>query len=389
MNIYHNVSDRAKKVEMRLRQNSFASLLDFVNFVPKLLGFPLMKDKIFAPFWIMHLCLLLYVYVTGTLVYLINFAHSAGDFIKSYVNISLFIFVVNDSYWFLSNKQLLKATLQEINLSDQLATINPIFRKKHERLVLRIKLILFLFYGFNMTNAFFIYVPHRINVQNNYAMTPCYGMEPITSSPKKEICQTILFFQEFNIVTIVLSYQSLLLFVIAHTTLLFQLLSDDIMTLNNYDKTAHFNNPLANELLPVLIRRHTILLGVINKLKALYSGPIGVDFASDAVCISLFFYLPLQEWLQFMPLLTYCFLAFFLYCFLCQRLTNSAELFERSVYACGWENFGVKEKRAVFIILRQAQQPVEILAANIIPVNISTFATTLQAMFKFVTVIKV
>lgn len=213
-------------------------------------------------------------------------------------------------------------------------------------------------------------------------------MEPLTSSPNREICLALLCAQEFSIMTVVLNYQALLLLLIAHTALLYDLLSAEIMTLNNFDRNLHYNNPAAKDLLPVIIKRHALILSVIDKLKALYSVPIGVNFGSNAVCISLFFYLPLQEWLQFMPILVYCFLVFFLYCFLCQRLSNAAEEFEIAVYACGWENFDRNNRKAVYVMLRQAQRPVELLAADIIPVNISTFATTLQAMFKFVTVVK-
>lgn len=213
-------------------------------------------------------------------------------------------------------------------------------------------------------------------------------MEPLTATPNREICLAMLCAQELTIMTVVLNYQALLLLLIAHTALLYNLLADEIMTLNNFDKNTYYNNPTAKILLPVVIRRHSIILSVIDKLKALYSVPIGVNFGSNAVCMSLFFYLPLQEWLQFMPILVYCFLVFFLYCFLCQRLSNAAEVFEMAVYACGWENFDINERKAVYSMLRQAQKPVELLAADIVPVNISTFATTLQAMFKFVTVVK-
>lgn len=185
--------------------------------------------------------------------------------------------------------------------------------------------------------------------------------------------------------TVVLNYQALLLFLIAHTAAMYQMLSYEMRNINeNIDN----NKDLAKETLPSLIGRHALTLDVINKLKSLYSVPIGVNFGSNAVCISLFFYLPLQEWLQFLPILVYCFLVFFLYCFLCQRLINSSEVFERSVYCCGWEKFDLREKKLVFVMLRQSQKPVELLAADIIPVNIYTFATTLQAMFKFVTVVK-
>ena len=186
---------------------------------------------------------------------------------------------------------------------------------------------------------------------------------------------------------VVLNYQGLLLFLIAHTAAMYQMMAYELMYLNdNYNRQE--NKELAKETLSSVISRHTLLLEVVDNLKSLYSVPLGVNFGSNAVCISLFFYMPLREWLQYMPILVYCFTVFFLYCYLGQRLINSSEVFERSVYGCGWENFDSKEKKLVFVMLRQSQKQVELLAADIIPVNIRTFATTLQAMFKFITVVK-
>ncbi|XP_028162186.1 odorant receptor 82a-like [Ostrinia furnacalis] len=378
-----------REFRSRMQDYSYDSLLSIVNFVPSLVGFSILGNKISAPFWILHLSLLFYIYGVGCTVYQVKYAGDARDFIKCYVNVSLLILIANNSHWFLLKRPLLKSILLEISQSDALATANEAFRGKHKRAVQRIKRILYMFYGFNLTNAMFVYLPNRMDVKNSYSMTPCYGMEPLTASPNKEICSALLLIQEISIMTVVLNYQALLVVLIAYTALLYRLLSEEIMTLNNYDRQTYFNNPIAKTMLHELIKRHVILLSIIDKLKSLYSGSIGINFGSNAVCMSLFFYLPLQEWLQFMPVVVYCFLVFFLYCFLCQRLTNAAEYFEQCVYSCGWENFDVKEKKAIYFMLRQAQRPVEILAADIIPVNISTFATTLQAMFKFVTVVKV
>lgn len=155
-----------------------------------------------------------------------------------------------------------------------------------------------------------------------------------------------------------------------------QLDTDDVESFQVKDKLSH------------LIKRHVVIVDVTNNIKSLYSIPIGINFGSNAICICFFICLDLEELFDFIPILAYCVLVFFLYCFLCQNLVNAAELFERSVYACGWEKFNAKEQKAVYIMLLQAQQKVEILAADIVPVNICTFATTCQFMFKLVTVVK-
>lgn len=213
-------------------------------------------------------------------------------------------------------------------------------------------------------------------------------MEPLTESPNGEICLVILAMQEFTFLFIVLNYQSVQLILIEHASIMFRLLALEMNILNETDD-VEVSKKLAKEILPSIIKRHALLLDVMNTLKLLYSVTMGFNFGSNAVCILLFFYIPLQEWLQFMPILVYCFFVFFLYCFLCQRLVDSSEIFETAVYCCGWEKFDLREKKMVFVMLRQSQKPVVLKAADIVPVNIATFASTMQAMFKFVTVVKI
>lgn len=183
---------------------------------------------------------------------------------------------------------------------------------------------------------------------------------------------------------VVLNYQALLLFLIDHTAAMYLMLSEEMMFLSSAGITSDY----VKAKLPQLIDRHVLTLDIVDNLRGLYSVPIGVNFGSNAVCLTFGFFVSLQELVGFIPILIYCFLVFFLYCFLCQRLINAAEVYERAVYSCGWENFERNEQKTVYIMLIQAQKKVEILAAGIVPVNIYTFATTLQAMYKFVTVVK-
>ncbi|XP_050667934.1 odorant receptor 10a-like [Leptidea sinapis] len=285
-------------------------------------------------------------------------------------------------------RPLLKTVLRQVTENDKLSQETQSLHEKYKNLLSVVKIIVFIFYGSNLFNAAFIYLPHRVDVSNDYyAMSPCVGLEPLTSSPNREVCLAIQCLQEFTIMMVVLNYQALLLFLIAHTAVMYEMLSEEMFLLDELDHDRN-NNDTIREKLCSLIKRHSITLDIVRNLKLLYSVPLGVNFGSNAVCISLFFYLPLQEWNSFIPILIYCFLVFFLYCYLCQKMINSSEKFERAVYCCGWESFDVKEKKIVYIVLLMAQKPIHILAADIIPVNIYTFATTLQAMFKFVTVVK-
>ncbi|XP_013146147.1 PREDICTED: odorant receptor 67a-like, partial [Papilio polytes] len=335
-----------------------------------------------AAFWALHFVLLLYIYGLGCLVYQIKFASGPGDFIKSYVNVSIFTLTATSSGWFLMKWPFCKNVLKKVLKNDELSRQSEFIKKRHTKLLSVIKKMLLIFYISNMMNVFFIYMPNRADLQNdNYSMTQCVGLEPLSTSPNREVCQTIILTLELSLVTIVLNYQALLLLLIAHTTSMYQLMADEMTALNE-------DNVNVKEKLPTMIIRHSMTMGTVDDLKFLYSVPIGIHFGSNAVCICLFFYLPLQDWITFIPVLMYCFLVYFLYCFLCQRLINASEEFERAVYCCGWEKFDLNEMRLTYMMLMQAQKPIELLAAGIVPINIYTFATSMQAMFKFVTVVK-
>ncbi|KAJ2952931.1 hypothetical protein O0L34_g7303 [Tuta absoluta] len=386
MGLFQFIKKKILLVKFRFTDNSLESILWLINIVPSFTGFSLNKERltIFTPFWIIHLSLLFYVYGVGNLVYQKYYAQEAGDFIKSFVNVSLFVLIANNSYWFLTQRPLLRAIIQEVQQSDSMARGSPELHKKHEKLMGNVYKIVLIFYTVNSCNASCIYLPRRSNVDNEFSMTPCVGIRPLSAFPKRQICSLFLCLEELCIMAVVLNYQALLLLFVDHTSAMYKLLSDEMMMFNQPD----VDDDYVRRKLPSLLQRHILSLSTVNKFKQLFSMPIGINFGSNAACISLFFYLPLPEWLGFIPILVYCFLVFFLYCFLCQRLINAAEAFEKAVYGCGWEKFDVKIQKTIYLMLINAQAKVEILAADIIPVNIYTFATTIQFMFKFVTVMK-
>ncbi|XP_041977464.1 odorant receptor 67a-like [Aricia agestis] len=207
----------------------------------------------------------------------------------------------------------------------------------------------------------------------------------VNTEINKLVCRVIILSQDAIMSVVVINYQSLLLFLIAHTAAMFDLIAEEMKALNILEGLVDNG---VKEKLASLIKRHILLLHIVQCLRDLYSLPLGIDFAANAYCMCLFFSLPLEDWISFAPVLGYCFLVFFLYCYLCQKLVDVSEVFEASVYDCGWENYVLSDRRSVLIVLLQAQQPVMIKAGNIVPVNIYTFASAMQGIYKFVTALK-
>nr|AXY83407.1 putative odorant receptor 32 [Conopomorpha sinensis] len=191
--------------------------------------------------------------------------------------------------------------------------------------------------------------------------------------------------QESTILFVVSNYHLFFLFLLSHTAVMYRLLTMEITEMGNL--TTDYDNHMQKRLCNI-IKRHQLILGTIRQLRSLYSKPLGIDFFSNALCICLVQFVPVEEYPKFVFVLLYCLTLFFLYCLLCQMLTNESEKFGVAVYCCGWERVNLKEKKMIFEVLRQAQKPVVLLAADFVPVNLYTFASTCQIIYKFVTVMK-
>lgn len=209
----------------------------------------------------------------------------------------------------------------------------------------------------------------------------------LTTPLNRNICVFVAAVHDLTIIIVLIDFQAILLFLVAHTSTMYSLLAEEMNVLSEYKKRDG-GYSFVKENLPHLIHRHVLLLKMVKNLKSLYNNPLGVNFGLNAVFLCLFFYLPLRQWYTYSPTLIYCFAVFFLYCYLCQKLINASVAFEKAVYSCGWEDFRLEEKRTVYVILKLAQRPIGLLAADMIPVNMYTFAYTLQSVYKFVTIMK-
>lgn len=59
--------------------------------------------------------------------------------------------------------------------SDTQANNFESLRDKHRKMLFKIKLIILTFYTTNYLDAFFIYLPNRMDVSNEYSMALCVG----------------------------------------------------------------------------------------------------------------------------------------------------------------------------------------------------------------------
>ncbi|KAJ8722550.1 hypothetical protein PYW07_003730 [Mythimna separata] len=387
-----SLCDWFKNFKFRFKQCSCVNLIWLINFLPTVAGFPLLSKKFSFLFWIFHTVLLFYVYILGTVIYQIYFAADFVDSINSFFNISVFVLIANDSSWLIWKRNDINDLLKLVKKNDDLIIETGRFLDVHQKLLKSIKIVVIMCYMFHLVNDVMIFIPSRTIGMDDFSVASCVGLEPLSSSPNREACMVILALQELTAIVAVCSYDCALLFLFSHTTAVFQILHEDMKSFSDVTKTCQHSKEAYYEIedrLKNIIVRHALALHTVGKLEAIYRVTIGIGFGLDAISLCLFFVLPLEVCLNFAPLIYHSLFIFFLYCFQGQRLTTASEKFEIAVYCCGWENLRVKEQRQVLLMLKQAQKPVIVYAARVIPIRIHTFASTMQSIYKFVTIFKV
>lgn len=202
----------------------------------------------------------------------------------------------------------------------------------------------------------------------------------------------ILAGQELTSSFVVASYDVFILFFYLHTTSIFHILCKEIENVSElsskFDGSANMRHAL-DERLKSLIDRHSLILLTVNKLEKCLSIVIGFFLAINTISVCTFFVLPLEVGFSFAPLIYYTLTVFFLYCLLGQRLINVSEKLAMMVYACGWEKLELRHQKVILLMLKQAQKPVMLHGADMVPICMTTFASTMQAIYRFVTVFRV
>ncbi|PZC81669.1 hypothetical protein B5X24_HaOG200916 [Helicoverpa armigera] len=381
-----------KQCKRRLEQNSFENLIWLLDLLPALLGSPLLTEKFNYLFWTMHGIVVFYLYIVGIAVYQKYSAEGFIDSINSLFNFFAFILIAVTVWWMHRKRKEFNDLLEVAQKNDDLIIETGRFLHVHEKMLRSIKIIIILCYVFHFINEVVVYIPFRILRMEDFSIASCVGLEPLNVSPNREVCMGLMTANILISIMVICCYDISLLFLFSHTTAVFQILFEEMMSINDSTQTCQNSDEdyavIVARLKNVIVR-HVLALQTVGKVEDIFSVSIGICFGLDAISLCLFFVLPLEVILHFAPMIYHSLFILFLYCFQGQRLTTASEKFEMAVYCCGWENLRVKERKQVLLMLKRAQKPVIVYAAKVIPIRIYTFASTMQAIYKFVTIFKV
>nr|WCC57352.1 odorant receptor 17 [Papilio dardanus] len=374
-----------KKIKYNLTENSLQSLIWLIDLMPSFFGYSYLKSKVGVSFLIFVVVSSIYIVFMGSVVYQIRFKNGYLDTVKSYMNILIFTVICNSCRWVWSQGKGLRKVLELLKKNDDMPMQFERSTEKRKNIFKYLKYIVLICYTLHFINEIVIYTPKRLAKTDDFSVVSCLGLEPITKSPNKEICTIFLVAQIFPAVIVTVCYDATFLFLFGYTAAMFGILKEELMALDvrNEDAELQEVTGTVGDRLKNIVIRHILTLHTVENIQDIYNFSIGFSFGADAITMCLFFIVPLNVSLNFIPLLAHNFLTFFLYCYQGQKITTAAERFEMAVYCCGWENFDVKEQKIILTMLRQSQRPVIINAATFVPICIYTFACTMQGIYKF------
>nr|WCC57354.1 odorant receptor 19 [Papilio dardanus] len=372
-----------KEIKNKFRENSFQNVVWWINLFPRMFGFSYFSTKILGPFWIFLLSCTFYVDIVGFVNFNMFYANGLTDMLNSYFNISVFVVIYNTGRWMMFERKGLRKVLELAEKNNNMAIQFESSVPKHTVLIKSMKNLVLFCYSFHLINELIVFTPQRVSKIGDFCVTSCVGMEPVNNSPSKEICLTLYVLQAVFGIIGVASYDATFLFLFAHTAAMFEILKEEMISLNDPQELTRVAERIKN-----LVYRHSLVLDTFKEIQEIYSITIGVTFGLEAISMCIFFVLPLNLVLIFTPIIIHGMFVFFLYCYQGQKITTAAERFQTAVYFCGWENFSIKEQKMILIMLRQAQKPVVLKAGSVVHVCIYTYACMLQSIYKYVTAFK-
>ncbi|GBP55346.1 hypothetical protein EVAR_31866_1 [Eumeta japonica] len=295
----------------------------------------------------------------------------------------------------LLSTSMVKEIIKLIKTLDSLAQETANLMDKYKRSLAGVKRFILVFY-MGVISEMFIYIPTHTSTRaltdpTLYRMVACVGIGQTDKYPNKGICKGIIVLEIWLMATVLIYITNMFLLLIGHLAAMYELLAEEMTDVSQQLKADSdvveestsaeeetqtlLDQDLVRRHLQKVAIRHTLLLVTIGKIKKVYSACTGVDFAFNLITLFAIIILPAQDIVKMFAYLGFAILHFFLYCIACQRLENASQKFERAVYCCGWEDFDVVNRKSVLIMLVQAQKPVKILAAGILPMNIRSFGT--------------
>ncbi|XP_063625731.1 odorant receptor 22c-like [Cydia splendana] len=145
--------------------------------------------------------------------------------------------------------------------------------------------------------------------------------------------------------------------------------------LNNYVKYR----------LQVIVKSHAINIDLIKKLEGIFRNAIAVEFILVTSSLSIDLLGGLKDTYIILP---FALMQVSMDCYLGQKLMDACKVFEDAVYDCKWENFDVKNRKTVLLILKMSQRTLTLSAGGVATLSFECLMDIYKSVFSAYTALQ-
>nr|AFC91746.1 putative odorant receptor OR49 [Cydia pomonella] len=265
-----------------------------------------------------------------------------------------------------------------------------------------VKKRLILFWTVTMGNAFIfnlqpLVMPSRLNLYDKHVV---YGLKFILGITNYPIAIVNIVACTFFICYITSSIGGLLIVTTGYSEGRLLALSQEMRDLwsdahkhysENFEgdsedkKAAKELNNYVKYRLQVIVKSHAINIDVIKKLEGIFRNAIAVEFILLTAGLSIDLLGGLED--------TYIILPFSLMqvgmdCYLGQKLMDACKVFEDAIYDCKWENFDVKNRKTVLLMLKISQRTLSLSAGGVATLSFECLMAMYKAVYSAYTALR-
>nr|AST36322.1 putative odorant receptor OR39 [Cydia fagiglandana] len=272
-------------------------------------------------------------------------------------------------------------------------------------LMRNVKMRLILFWAVTMGNAFIfnlqpLAMPSEVSRLNLYDKHVVYGLKFILGITNYPIALVNIVICVFFICSVTSCIGGLLIVTTGYSEVRLLALSQEMRDLwsdahqhysENFEgdsegkKAAKELNNYVNYRLQVIVKSHAINIDLIKKLEGIFRNAIAVEFILVTAGLSIDLLGGLEDTFIILP---FSLMQVSMDCYLGQKLMDASKVFEDSIYDCKWENFDVKNRKTVLLMLKMSQRTLSLSAGGVATLSFECLMAIYKSVFSAYTALE-
>ncbi|XP_059057861.1 odorant receptor 67a-like [Achroia grisella] len=346
-------------------------------------------------------CCFCYAYCFSTLWYVFVRSRETNDVVGAMVVLSVSVcteIAPSKLFFLILNRKKIKILVGKCLELDSLMIPESRF---HKNVLKQMKIVKkrFIYYGsLNIINAIIYYsmpfvLPGRRPLNETF---PFYGLEPVLETPYYEISYIVGLISTLYPMHITINITGLLITLTGYTEsqmislgLEFQELWNDatkhyheVVLVDGSALTINDENAIKNDYikkqLHSMINIHTANIEILRQTELVFRSALAAEFVLLILSLIAELLGGLENTYIQIP---YGFSLIGMDCLVGQRVMDAGVAFEKAVYDSKWENFNAENMKMVWMILINAQRPLNLSAGGLAMLNLGILMTFARSVY--------